>query len=54
MRSEISSIFYARLRSEVDEGLDALRREDFIELDHNELLNAADEVKSAGRGLTNL
>ena len=50
---ELETIKLSRLRSEVDEGLDALRRDDFIELDQNELLNTADEIKSAGRDLTN-
>ena len=46
---ELEAIKLSRLRSEVDEGLDALSREDFIELDRNELRKAADEIKSAGR-----
>lgn len=46
---ELEAIKLSRLRSEIDEGLDALRREDFIELDQNELLNAADEIKATGR-----
>ncbi len=50
---ELEAIKLSRLRSEVDEGLDALRREDFIEMDQNELLKAADEIKSAGRDLEN-
>ncbi len=50
---ELEAIKLSRLRSEIDAGLDALRRGDFIELDQNELLNAADEIKSAGRGLHN-
>ncbi len=50
---ELEAIKLSRLRSEVDKGLDALRRDDFIELDQNELLKAADEIKSAGRDLEN-
>ena len=50
---ELEAIKLSRLRSEVDEGLDALRREDFIEMDQNELLKAADKIKSAGRDLEN-
>ena len=50
---ELEAIRLSRLRSEVDEGLDALSREDFIELDQDELLKAADEIKSAGRDLDN-
>ena len=50
---ELEAIKLSRLRSEIDEGLGALRREDFIELDQNELLKVADEIKSAGRDLDN-
>ena len=50
---ELEAIKLSRLRSEVDEGLGALRREDFIELDQDELLNAADAIKAAGRDLNN-
>lgn len=47
--AELETIKLSRLRAEVDAGLDALRRGDFIELDQDELLNAVDEIKSAGR-----
>lgn len=47
--AELEAIKLSRLRTEVDAGLDALRRSDFIELDRNEMLNAADEIKSTGR-----
>ena len=50
---ELEAIKVSRLRLEIDEGLGALRREDFIELDQNELLKVADEIKSAGRDLEN-
>ena len=50
---ELEAIKLSRLRLEIDEGLGALRREDFIELDQNELLKVADEIKSAGRDLDN-
>lgn len=50
---ELEAIKLSRLRSEIDAGLDALRREDFIELDQDELLNAAKEIKSAGRDFEN-
>ncbi len=53
LRGNLEAIKLSRLRSEVDLGLDALRRGDFIELDRNELLNAADEIKSAGRDRQN-
>lgn len=46
---ELEAIKLSRLRSEIDEGLDASRREDFIELDQDERLNTADEIKAAGR-----
>ncbi len=49
LRGNPEAIKLSRLRAEVDAGLDALRRGDFIELDRNELLNAADEIKSTGR-----
>ena len=46
---QLEAIKLSRLRSEVDAGLDALRQADFIELDQDEMLKAADEIKSAGR-----
>ena len=51
--AELEAIKLSRLRAEVDAGLDALRRSDFIELDRNEMLNVADEIKSAGRDRQN-
>ena len=50
---ELEAIKRSRLRSEIDEGLVALRREDLIELDQDELLKAANEIKAAGRYLKN-
>ena len=50
---ELEAIKLSRLRSEIDEGLVALRREDLIELDQDELLKAANEIKAAGRDLKN-
>ena len=50
---EMEAAKLSRLCSEVDEGLDALRREDFIELGRNELLSAADEIKAACRNPKN-
>ena len=50
---ELEAIKLARLRSEIDAGLEALRRDDFIELDQDELLNLAEEIKSAGRDRQN-
>lgn len=38
---ELEAIKLSRLRSEIDEGLFALRREDLIELDQDELPKAA-------------
>ncbi len=49
LRGNLEAIKLSRLRAEVDAGLDALRRGDFIELDRNEMLNVADEIKSTGR-----
>lgn len=49
LRDKLEAIKLSRLRAEVDAGLDALRRSDFIELDRNEMLNVADEIKSTGR-----
>ena len=43
---QLEAIKLSRLRSEIDAGLDALRQADFIELDQDKMLKAAEEDRA--------
>ena len=45
---ELEALKLSRLRLEVGAGLDALGKDDFIELDENEMRRMADAIKSTG------
>ena len=46
---ELEALKLSSLRAEVDVGVEALQRGDFVELDRAALERMADEIKAAGR-----
>lgn len=49
---EFEALKLERLRANVQQGIDAIERGDYVELDEGDLVGFADRIKTAGRGQT--